>query len=321
VNAWKRNFIIGLVSVFLSLLLLEGGLRLLTRFRPIYDLEMTRYALELKILAPNPEIGFTHRPNAEGHFMGVQLKTNNRGWRERQNYAANIPTDKKRLIHLGDSVTLGWGVPEEKTYARLLEGPRLESLNFGHGNFNAVQIAAYYALQSETVAADAVIYHLSINDAEVTSPEVLQGPSIFDHSLLLVLVWSKLRILLPDTLGVEDDYQTYYRKLYSEGEGWQREQAAILRMKEIADKHGTAFGVALIPELHAPADYPFIQETKMITDFLTAHNIPYLDPRPRIAQVQNPYSLWVAADDAHPNAEAHRILAEGLGPFVLELLR
>ena len=37
---------------------------------------------------------------------------------------------------------------------------------------------------------------------------------------------------------------------------------------------------------------------------------------PAFAGVTDPLALWVAPDDAHPNAQAHAIIARAVAPFL-----
>ena len=50
--------------------------------------------------------------------------------------------------------------------------------------------------------------------------------------------------------------------------------------------------------------------------FLKTISIPYLDTTAAFANEPEPMSLWVAVDDAHPNARAHGIVAEAVLDFV-----
>jgi hypothetical protein len=85
-----------------------------------FDLEMWKYARDVKMISPDPLIGHEHRPNRRTHLMGVDFATNSRGLRDRE-FALEHEPGVIRIVMLGDSVTLGWGVPEESTFAKRLE--------------------------------------------------------------------------------------------------------------------------------------------------------------------------------------------------------
>src|SRR5690349_11163568 len=67
-----------------------------------FDLEMWKYARDIKRVAAVPLIGHDHRPNSRAHLMGVEVAINSRGLRDRE-----IPYERKpgtlRILMLGDS--------------------------------------------------------------------------------------------------------------------------------------------------------------------------------------------------------------------------
>src|SRR5262245_37238033 len=85
-----------------------------------HDLEMWKYARDLKQISSNPLIGHEHRPNAQARLMGVDVTINSKGLRDRE-----IPQDRTgttpRILMLGDSFTEGWGVPLDQTFAKRVE--------------------------------------------------------------------------------------------------------------------------------------------------------------------------------------------------------
>jgi hypothetical protein len=52
--------------------------------------------------------------------------------------------------------------------------------------------------------------------------------------------------------------------------------------------------------------------------FLHASRIEALDLAPLFAGEKNPTRLWVASDDAHPNATAHALIAKYAQGFIEE---
>jgi hypothetical protein len=65
-----------------------------------------------------------------------------------------------------------------------------------------------------------------------------------------------------------------------------------------------------LPELHNLVDYPFGAEYAKVSGFLRENSIPVIDLTDDFAGYENPETLWVALDDAHPNALAHKMIAE-----------
>ena len=70
----------GLVAV----LLLEGASRSLLDDGMHFDVEMWKYARDIKRVSANPEIGHEHRPGTSGFYMGVPVQINSAGLRDRE---------------------------------------------------------------------------------------------------------------------------------------------------------------------------------------------------------------------------------------------
>lgn len=79
------------------------------------------------------------RPGYEGSFAGVPVRTNSRGYRDRE-FSATPAPGVHRILAIGDSVTFGHGVPAEETFPKKLEA-RLAALEPGE-RFEVVNTAA-----------------------------------------------------------------------------------------------------------------------------------------------------------------------------------
>src|SRR5580658_425565 len=153
-----------LKSVLLNLALLLGAmlffcgamelaLRIVFARSLDFSMEMWKYAVKLKHPEPNPLLSFSHRPNSSAFLMGVPVSINSHGLRDRE-YSLQKPPGVYRIVMSGDSTTLGWGVPEDQTVAKILERrlnrtcasaqPCFEALNAGVGNYGTVQEYAHY---------------------------------------------------------------------------------------------------------------------------------------------------------------------------------
>ena len=65
-----------------------------------------------------------------------------------------------------------------------------------------------------------------------------------------------------------------------------------------------------LTELHNLVDYPFAAEYDKVSSFLADNGISYIDLTSSFAGYEDAEGLWVAPDDAHPNALAHKMVAE-----------
>lgn len=88
-------------------------------------------------------------PGWRGHVEGSELTINRFGMRDRPDRTREKPPGARRVVVVGSSVVMGYGVGDDETFARLLEdrlnagrgpaGPRYELLNFGTGMSYAIQ--------------------------------------------------------------------------------------------------------------------------------------------------------------------------------------
>jgi lysophospholipase L1-like esterase len=308
----------GLIAANLGfLLLLEFVCRLYFDNVVVYDIEMTRYGRDLKLPAENPLIGHVHRPNAQRRLMGVDVTTSSRGFRDAE-YSIER-NGAYRMIFLGDSLTFGWGVEIEASFAQLLEqrlgrSRPIEIINFGAGNYNtqqAVNLLLDAGLQYEP---DHVVLFYFINDAEPTPRRARW--SFLDRSELVSIFWSRLRIARGRLFGTQS-YRDYYRSLYADGApGWLATREALELLAQVCKQQEIRLQVVLLPELHELTDYPFAREHALVKEQLTALDIDALDLAPRFAGEPDPARLWVARDDAHPNRLAHALIADYSQGFI-----
>jgi lysophospholipase L1-like esterase len=310
--------ILALVIAFLVFFALGEILMRLYTWKVIsYDVEMTRYAMEVKKQAGDPAIGHVHRPGARATLMGVPVAINQDGLRDRDYPVAR--TAARRYVFLGDSLTMAWGVEQEKSFEALLEAKLdarapTEVLNFGTGNYNTVQEVSLFLAKGLKYKPDVVVLFYFINDAEPT-PAVSRWESL-GNSRFVTFFWSRIKSLA-SRLDEQKSFHGYYSGLYADGQpGWKAAQDALLRLKQASVEHGFELKVVVLPELHDPARYPFAEEHHKIMAFLASAGIPALDVTSAFEGTTDPHKLWVALDDAHPNAQAHAIIARAVESFI-----
>ena len=113
----KQSPIIGAVilvtSTVLALCLAEALVRIKNSSMSNYDIEMWRYARELKVPSTNPVLGHEHKKGSSAVLQSVKIRINDLGLRGDE--ISQKQQGKRRILFLGSSVTLGWGVNEEET--------------------------------------------------------------------------------------------------------------------------------------------------------------------------------------------------------------
>ena len=297
----------------------EALSRLYFAFNINYDVEMTKYSHELK-MPSDADVVFEHRPLASARLMDVDVTINSDGLRD-QEYA--IDSERAyRMIFVGDSMTLGWGVEREQTFEYLLEERlnaqgrgRIEILNFGIGNYNTAQQVALFRKKGLKYNPDKVVLFYFVHDAE-PMPEP-SGLEFLGYSRLLSFYWSRANILLTNYLG-GGDFLAHYGNLYQEGQpGWEAAKASIRTLRDLCAQHEIELQAVLLPELHNLKAPPFRSQYAMVESVMNAEGISVLDLTPSFSMVDDdPTSLWVSLDDAHPNGRAHELIADFSEPFV-----
>jgi len=315
-----RNFFAGLVVLLIALLMGAGALEAFVRIAysdgSNFDIEMWRYARDLKQVSEIPGVGHEHRPAASGVYMGVPVAINSAGLRDRE-YAPEKPEGAVRVLMLGDSVTFGWGAPEDGTTSTALERrlnpgdrpARFEVINTGVGNTNTAMQVAYFTNKGFRFQPDVVVLNYFINDAEQTPTK--RGNWLTDHSYAAVFLGGRFDILQRIYFG-KADWREYYRDLYRpDAAGWRAAESSLAELAAFCRARGIRLMLVNYPELHELADYPFADVTARLAGIAARESLPFLDLLPSI-RAEVPTSLWVTPTDSHPNARAAELFAEAI---------
>jgi len=315
-----RRILSNLLATLVSLVITAVGLELLTRFIADdgmqFDLEMWKYAREVKQLAADPLIGHEHAPNRQARLMGVDFRSNSQGLRDREFSFERVP-GKLRIVMLGDSLTVGWGVPFEQTFPKRIEqmyaeaGIDAEVINLGVGNYNTMQEVQAFLVKGYRYQPDVVVLNYFVNDAEPIVP--VGAPSaLMRGCYACVFVAGRGDALMRRFFG-RQDWTQYYLSLYGDGtaRGWLDAKAAIDRLAEFCKASGIKLMIASLPELHDVANYRFGRVTDLVRKSAEENGAAFVDVLPVLAE-QPSAKLWVTPPDPHPNAYANALIAKAL---------
>lgn len=152
--------LLALLEGFSSLILIAGDVRQL--FRASGDETIIQY---------DPELGVIYQPNVRKPDMyapGVGFQTNAQSLRAQQDYTAEIPAGKQRVLCAGDSFTVGEGVANDQTWCQLLGelDPTLEAVNLGQGGYGLDQIYLRYLREAGRFQHNLVVMAFIANDIE-----------------------------------------------------------------------------------------------------------------------------------------------------------
>ena len=271
-----------------------------------YEIEMMKYANELKIISSNKKIGLEHRKNKQGIYMGTEVFLDKNGFR--YNYL-NKDNNKEKILMLGDSMTFGWGAKD--TFSDLLN-QKIEFhdvLNAGIGNTNTImQINNFFKNFSEKYEYKIIILNFFINDfenVEIKKPNFLQKYSYF-----YTFINNKINTILIK-FNFKDDWKKFYTNNYLNEKIKNETLAQINKLNNFCLEKDIKFIIHNIPELRDLNNYKFKAETVIIRNFAESKNILFLNSHNDL-QKHNEESLWVTKFDPHANDKAHKIISDYL---------
>lgn len=198
----KKVFVrLGLVllSLIASVFAVEGWIRAFDPLGVSYYRDLRLYmfgardlVLENGILPPDGCLA-KHKPMLDMEFHTFRFMTNNLGLRAgspnevvpiREEARESKAWDKYRILFMGDSITLAWGVNDEDSWVRRIEnsgrhadGKPLECLNAGNMQYDTVQSAALLHSLVDEVKPDLVVLNFYINDFKPTYSASLLDPT------------------------------------------------------------------------------------------------------------------------------------------------
>jgi len=277
---------------------------------------MWKYAKDVKIVDPDPRIGHRHGANRKATLMRVTVETNSQGLRDRE-YAFDKPAGMLRIVMLGDSFTEGWGTAEPATFSKQIErlyadrGTKAEAINTGVGNWNTIQEVEFFMTDAYRYHPDIVVLNFAFNDAEPVPHE--RPPSfLMRYCYSCIFLMGRYDALKRMVFGGQD-WAEYYLGLFGDGTtpGWLAAKAALKRLADYCKQNNIQLLVADHPELHDVKHYRFQKITDLIRDAAAENNVAFVDLLPYVRD-QDSASLWVTPPDPHPNALAHKLLADGI---------
>lgn len=319
--------VLGLVvaSLLGVLVLLEGLIRLTGLGVHDYMQSVQMYA---RLLVPD-EGGYLRHP--AGHsipLQGVMLRFNSLGMRDDEPRIPK-PPGTFRVLCLGDSVTLGPGVPHELIFPTRLGaqlGQGVDVVIAAVAGWNTVAESRFLERHIASLAPDLIVLTYVINDNEPTEPfrRTRAQPKRWTTRLYRALVlrsrlaeWVafvyQTRFERPDTSGIRR-YVAWNRKKTALGEpftegdrGWHASRAALRRIQTLARRHGARF-VIFLQRLDRPIDRSALAR---LQEFSRETGVPVFDTLPFIAGY-NPVALMNDGfRDPHWNAKGHALFAEG----------
>jgi len=308
------NFLVFSITLIFGLGISETVLRVKNVNQRNYNIEMWRYSKLLKKKSLNPDLGHEHVPGSRAKLQGVEVRLNGLGMRGPDLDLSDHKS--KRILFLGSSNTLGWGVRQEDILTSLLQKELLDQaqvMNAGIGNYNAVRYITLYDKRLRYLKPDIVVVHYFVNDAEMLKSG--GGNFILRHSQLAVTLYHAFRMIFNASRSMED-LISHYRSVYAENSaGLKKMHAAMQRLNELSREDGFKVVLAMTPDIHMKSPYPFTFIHDHMREVAGRYGWVYIDLTQALSTVDWK-ELWTMPGDPHINARGHHIMANVLKGFL-----
>ena len=299
------NFLPFLLSMIFVISILEITVRIITSNGLNLDVEMIKYAKSFKVISKNKNIGLEHRTNIKKKLMNVHIELNSQGFRN----SIDIDHSKKKILMLGDSITLGWGAQNTFSYnlEKLLNN-NIQVLNAGIGNTNTyMQIYNFFQNYSK-YDFDMIVLNFFVNDFEKI---IIKKTNFFIENFYSIGYFKSkvLKILIKYSLA--DNYENYYLKTFQDENFVQESLSLIKKINEYCKKEKIIFIINYLPELRGMKNYKFNKQIEIMESYSKQNGIKFINSLD-ILQNYEDNTLWVTKEDSHYNDKAHLLISKFL---------
>lgn len=300
--------------LIISIIIIEGIIRVVNSDMKNYDIEMWRYANELKI--QDSILGHNHLKNKSSILQNVEIKLNSKGMRSDE-----FEINDKKILFLGSSISLGWGVEQKDSYPGIIQTKLLSDsinykvLNGSIGNYNTFRYVNNFLLNQTDVEPNVIVINYFINDAE-TLPINSSNWLIKNSQLFATLTITYKKLFSKSGF----DLKQYYNDLYkNDNQSFLEMKESLNKLSEYSKQRNISVLLTVIPDIHFLEDYPFEtihKKLKIITEEL---GFEYHDLLPSLKGLSF-NELQIIQGDSHPNEKGHSKMAESLYPIIKELI-
>ena len=233
------------------------------------------------------------------------------GFRDSIEYMTIVPPGKRRVTFIGDSFTVGHGIPNvEDRFANRIraQNPSCEvHVIAKRGWDTGHQLSYFMAMEEDGYQSDLVVLVYCLNDITDIIPE-----------------WRRIheRIYFSSQPGFvfEHSYYHFVRDNY-EGTVWELQKQRLKFLRDTVHSRGGQLLVVTFPFLHALGqDYEYRSIHRRLNEHWRELDVPHLDLL-SVYESSHPDEVVVNSHDAHPNEWAHKMAAEAIAVFLEKYLK
>lgn len=322
----RAGLVISGLSFILSLGALELVVRLVDPFGISYYAVLGEYTRDK---VADDQLVFRHKPSWETSYGDVLVTYNERGLRDRP--ILPKAAEEYRILALGDSVTFGWGVDQDKIFPVRLESllqrhlhRPVRVINSGVAGYNTVQEVTYFKQEGIALQPDLVMLTYVQNDIEELNPlwdpwtrSSLRGKSVAEMINIMVnklwlyrLVGHVYNYVLPPKSATES-----VPTALQEETGWRQSMAALQEMADLCRAHKIPL-VVFFERME-----PGHKVLNLLFEDVVRHarGSPVYDMASWFEGVA-PSLVENSKIDRHHNAEGHRVMAEHMADDIVRYL-
>lgn len=306
----KKIIFYNLLIITLIIFFLEVSLRIFSSLNEL-GFDKNLFNLESKIRV--------HNKNIKSKAFGKKVFTDSNGFRvPTENYTYNQAN--KSSIIMGDSVSFGVGVLEEKTFVGLLRNKH-PNINFFNSFVSGNNVETYLELltiYSENFNYDNVIIFYCINDI-VQSKGVLTKKDFYKKNYIAAkinvflrnksLIYIYLKSIITDP---EKGYYEYIAPSYKDETSLYDLTQSILAINKITLEKDKKLHFVILPyeyqtrEKNCNNKYLFPQNK--LTKILTNNKIEYSDFSKDFCDYDSPKKLFLTFDPVHLSVTGHKFV-------------
>jgi lysophospholipase L1-like esterase len=166
-NSLWVNLLVSVLSTGVLFLLIEGLASVLMSARVAKQaIRMREEEIHARYDA---DLGWSNRPDVRiENLYGekASFTTNSQGFRARENFDKAVAPGKFRIVTLGDSFTLGFGVGDGESYPSQMQAlcPVLQTVNMGQGGYGVDQGYLWYKRDGVKLDANMLLFAVIAQD-------------------------------------------------------------------------------------------------------------------------------------------------------------
>ncbi len=305
------------------------------------------------LVQEDPALGFFNIPDQQGYMFHVDdwvnlvvpmnfdlsllgnrkyysstFRINNEGNRGGQMVLPK-PADVFRIVFIGDSVTFGYYVDENDTFAKVVEnlmqskglkGRRVEIVNAGVSGLGSSNILAHLKKRVLAWDPDLVVWGFYLNDVTPREGDVLFPTrdlgawSFLNHFAIGRLV-KRVIFLMPWGAKFEVDHKSLSNQKVDES--WRAVVSDFSQAKSLLDQKNVKIIAVCLPcGLQIGRLFTVSEYQRKLERICNRLSIPFLDVLPALNSAGTAQMLYFKGDFIHPNAKGHRIIGKVLADFI-----